>query len=82
MCLCCSIDLVSICANKEIYNNNGSSDYITKIVFSCLLFIVIVTSILIASILKNSFNSCNYVGMSVFKIMYTGIMCTTLYNNK
>ena len=21
MCLCCSIDLVSICANKEIYNN-------------------------------------------------------------
>ena len=22
MCLCCSIDLVSICANKEIYNNN------------------------------------------------------------
>ena len=23
MCLCCSIDLVSICANKEIYNNNA-----------------------------------------------------------
>ena len=23
MCLCCSIDLVSICANKEIYNNNN-----------------------------------------------------------
>ena len=30
MCLSCSIDLVSICANKKIYNNNNvvSSAYI------------------------------------------------------
>ena len=25
MCLSCSIDLVSICANKEIYNNNNNN---------------------------------------------------------
>ena len=26
MCLSCSIDLVSICANKKIYNNNNNKN--------------------------------------------------------
>ena len=35
MCLCCAIDIVSICANKELYNyNNNNYTYYIDVQFN------------------------------------------------
>ena len=45
MCLSCSIDLVSICANKEIYNNTVCSKLVTDKGSSVIFKILVTLSI-------------------------------------